>query len=172
MKSKKKSLLAVAIATLALSGVATAATETVSITPNRLGSLVLEESTIEDATALFGEPTETEEIGDGCWTGMRRLRWGTDLSIVFYLDDDTHRVLQPVVKDGTLDLADGNQWRVETGRGLKIGDSKRRLVDLYPKAKNYGTRTYTLLIREGYKYQTATLDGDDRVKKLSAAVSC
>ena len=167
----KKFILAIVLVA-SPTGLAAAATETVSITPNRLGSLVLEESTKEDAKALFGDPTNEKQLGDGCWPDMQRLRWGTGLTITFYSDDGVHRVLQPTVKETAIDLATGDQWRVETGRGLKIGDSKRRLLDLYPKAKNYGTRTYTLLVREGYKYQTATLDRGDRVTRLSAAVSC
>ena len=157
---------------LALTGVAAAATTTAEITPDKFGTLVLQESTIDDAKTLFGEPTQFKRLGEGCWDKMRRLKWGTGLTIFFYLSRGEQRVLQPVVKQRLLDLANGDQWRVETGRGLTIGDSKKRLLELYPKAKNYGSRTYTLLVKDGYKYQTATLDADDRVKKLSAAISC
>ena len=167
-----KRLTALVFALSVLAATARAATTTAEITPGRFGSLVLAESTLNDAKALFGEPTKTKRFGEGCWDNMRRLWWGDDLSIFFYESEGKNRVLQPIVKNAQIDLANGDRWRVETGRGLTIGDSKKRLLELYPKAKNHGTRTYTLLVKDGYKYQTATLDADDRVKKLSAALSC
>ena len=167
-----KKLVVAFVGVALFAGVAAAATTTATITPEKFGSLVLQESTVADAKALFGQPTKIRKLGPGCWDNMKRLYWGSGLNIYFYSSRGSHRVLQPIVKQTLIDLANGDRWRVETGRGLQIGDTEKRLLELYPKAKNHGSRTYTLLVRDGYKYQTATLDADDRVKKLSAALSC
>ena len=47
------------------------------------------------------------------------------------------------------------------------------MLVLYPNADNNGSgRTYNLVVKDGYKYLTATLDSDDRVASLLASESC
>ena len=149
-----------------------AATTTAEITPNRFGSLRLAETTLEEAKDILGEPSRVKRLGPGCWDKMKRVWWGDDLRILFILSGGHHVVHTPRVTATQIDVAGGDRWRVMTGRGLQVGDSKARLLELYPNARNYGSRTYTLLVRDGYKYQTATLDDHDRVKALAASHSC
>ena len=170
MKIRTLSLVSFLVVALA-SGVL-AATTTAEITPNRFGSLRLAETTLEEAKDILGDPTRVKRLGQGCWDKMKRVWWGDELRILFILSQGKHVVHTPRVTAPIIDVANGDKWRVETGRGLQIGDTRERLLELYPNAKNYGSRTYTLLVRDGYKYQTATLDDSDRVTALAASHSC
>ena len=167
-----KSSFIAAVLVLAMVSSALAATTTAEITPNKFGSLRLAETTLEEAKGILGEPTRVKRLGQGCWDRMKRVWWGDDLRILFILSGGDHVVHTPRVTATQIDVAGGDRWRVMTGRGLQVGDSKARLLELYPNAKNYGSRTYTLLVRDGYKYQTATVDDNDRVKALTASHSC
>jgi hypothetical protein len=167
-----KKALFLAMSALALAVPTSAATVDAEITPDRFGSFRISETTLREAKRTLGEPTKIERIGQGCWDRMKILKWGPDLRILFIYSGGHHVVHTPRTKARIIDVAGGDRWRMVTGRGLEIGDSKRRLLDLYPNAKNHGTRTYTLLVRDGYKYQTATLDRSDRVVALAASHSC
>jgi hypothetical protein len=130
-------------------------------------------TTLADAKAQLGEPTKINPIGRGCWDRMKRLSWGDHLKILFVYSGDHHVVHTPKVMAKQFPVAGNDRWRVATGRGLEVGDSKERMIELYPNADNHGRgRTYTLLVKDEYKYLTATLDSSDRVKSLLASESC
>ena len=169
---RSKFLVAVPFLVLLVAAPSGAATTEVSITPDRLGPLKIAETTLEEAKAHLGEPTNVRHLGRGCWDGMKRLSWGPDLKILFVRSEDHHVVQMPKVSAKDLDVAAGDRWRVSTGRELQVGDSERRLLDLYPRAKSRGGRSYTLIVKDGYKYLSARLDQADRVAWISAAESC
>jgi hypothetical protein len=167
-----KLLIAVPLVLLLAAGSSGAATTEARITPVRLGTIRISETTLEEAKAEFGEPAKIKPLGTGCWERMKRLYWGDDLRILFVYVDGRHVVLTPRVSARHVDLANGDRWRVATAEGLEVGDTEDRLRELYPRARNYGSRTYTLEVRNEYQYLSAILGQDDRVKALSASEQC
>lgn len=144
-----------------------------TITPGRLGPLKIGETTLAEAKEQLGDPTKINPIGDGCFPRMKRLSWGDDLKILFVYSEDHHVVHTPKVMAKQFPVAGNDRWHVATAKGLEVGDSKERMLELYPNADNNGSgRTYNLVVKDEHKYLTATLDPSDRVASLLASELC
>ena len=166
-------VVVLSLSSLLVVGPASATTLDASITASRLGSLRIMKTTLAEAKAQLGEPTKIKPLGDGCFARMKRLSWGDDLKILFVYSGDHHVVHTPKVMAKQFPVVNNDRWRVATARGLEVGDSMERMIELYPNADNNGSgRTYNLIVKDGYKYLTATLDSSDRVKSLLASESC
>jgi hypothetical protein len=96
--------------------------------------------TLGAAVAAFGTPSSTREEsrGTSCHTGWREL----GLRIVFVNLGSGGSACAASLGRAQSASAFGRRWR--TSRGLKIGDSTRRLRRLYPHALRRG-RTYRLV---------------------------
>ena len=171
MRSRWVAVLGLAI--LVVGPTAAAATTEATITVNGLGPLKIGETTLAEAKDQLGEPTKVNPLGDGCFARMKRLSWGDDLKILFVHSGGQHVVHTPKVMAKQFPVAGNDRWQVATARGLQVGDSMERMFELYPNADNHGSgRTYNLLVKDEYKYLTATLDPTDRVGSLLASESC
>jgi hypothetical protein len=169
----KRLVAVLCLAAFLVIGPASAATMDAIITTNRLGPLRLNKTTLAEAKAQLGEPTKINPIGQGCWDRMKRLSWGDDLKILFVYSRNHHVVHTPKVMSKQFPVSGNDRWRAATARGLEVGDTKERMLELYPNADNNGSgRTYNLVIKDGYKYLTATLDSDGRVASLLASETC
>lgn len=98
---------------------------------------------LSQAIVVFGEPTtirrRTIDTIRACVAGWREL--GLSMSFFHYA-----RSCVPERSCFYEAIATGHRWR--TAKGLRIGDSRRHLYQLYPKAQARG-QWRTLLIRPG-----------------------
>ena len=114
-------LLAVSPATLLA-----ASTATTTITADRkVGPLRIGNGTLSDATAEYGTPTSIHHRPSACIARWRPLR--LSMQFLSFTGD-------PCVS-GVLVFATAASNRWKTDRGLRVGNSKSRLLTLYPKAK-------------------------------------
>src|SRR5688500_12371344 len=89
-----------------------------------LGSLTYGESTLADATALFGAPTDRKTV-EGCVNTVI-ARWGPALRMFFDRDDGNTAYLAKVARY-YFRSPNGSGWEYHTGKGLKIGDTVEKL---------------------------------------------
>ena len=90
-----------------------------------VGPLRIGNGTLSEATAAYGTPTSIHHRPSTCIARWRPLRLSMQF-LSFTGDPCTSGVL-------VFSTAASRKWR--TDRGLEVGDSKARLLTLYPNAK-------------------------------------
>ena len=90
-----------------------------------VGPVKIASGTLADATAAYGTPTTIRHRPNACIARWRPLR----LSMQFLAFEGDPCVSGVLV----FSIAASKKWR--TDRGLRVGDTRQRLLTLYPKAK-------------------------------------
>jgi hypothetical protein len=152
-----KHLSLLAVLTVALTSTASAAPSFVIKRDSDIGGFVLARNgKISGAIAVYGNPTSREQFGyDECTVVWAALGIQSTFS---------HSYDNPCALSGChLETAiTGRQWK--TDRGLRVGDSLPRLRKLYPRAKVFLGKRWTLITRSfgGTRVPTllATLDAN------------
>jgi hypothetical protein len=106
----------------------------VTVSSEAIGRFRVEDDgTLQRAVEIFGEPTRRELTGHS--SEACRVDWEkSDLTMVFY-DLSGGGACDPRYGDFCEARISGQRWR--TRNGLKVGDSLRRLWELYPDSSEY-----------------------------------
>jgi hypothetical protein len=130
----KKIIVAAAAGAVLLVAAASASAHQFTIRGDwKMGSfLVKRDGTLRGAIDAFGAPGDVDRRSGGSSCVVRWPRHG--LRMAFY-NLGGHDACRPAHGFFSNARARGPHWR--TGRGLEIGDSRRRLRNLYPKAAHH-----------------------------------
>jgi hypothetical protein len=104
--------------------------ETALVTPGKAGPIVREETTLAQMRDWFGEPSARRTVTVAC-SRVIKARWGRRL-VVYAWRNRPRRVAAVFIRARSLRSAEHGELSVETARGLSVGDSRRRLRELYP----------------------------------------
>jgi hypothetical protein len=99
--------------------------------PTRAGPIIRGRTTIQEMRDWFGEPTSRKVIRVAC-VRVRRVKWGDDLKA--YINPDLGTADAIFVRSRTITSEEHGDLTLHTRRGLRIDDSERKLVRLYPDA--------------------------------------
>ena len=100
------------------------------VTPNRVGPIEMNETTVAETKEIFGEPRSRLVKQVGCFKVVR-LRWD-GLQTYHYKQSKT--IADVRIRDEQIQAAQG-VYRFHTKRGLQVGDTEARLRELYPHRK-------------------------------------
>jgi hypothetical protein len=127
-------VLAVAIGCsgFAVAGAATAHNPDV-IRPAKAGPIVREETTLAQLRDWFGPPTVRRPVTVAC-SRVTKARWGRRLQVYAWREGDRH-VAAVFVRRRSLHSNEHGDLTIHTARGLRVGDSERRLKRLYPRSR-------------------------------------
>lgn len=108
-----------------------------TITSTRIGNLRAGVATLRDVKAKFGAPSEFKSVTAVCGPGPHRVaQWGWGLVVHFFRSDGSWIMnARFKVRSETLATESAGSVRVETYKGLAVGASRRRLLNLYPNAQ-------------------------------------
>jgi hypothetical protein len=87
---------------------------------------------MEQMRRWFGPPTSSEVIRVAC-VRVRKVKWDNDLKA--YINRDLGTVDAIFVRNRTITSHRHGELTMHTQRGLRVGDSERRLRRLYPDAR-------------------------------------
>jgi hypothetical protein len=125
-------LLAALIAFLSLPGTAaTAHPRDLIVAGKRIGPVRLGITTLRRTKAYFGDPTVQKRVPLGCIRAIK-ARWGRRLTL-FFTTSRPHVAIQGTLRRRILTSRVHGRLRIHTRKGLRVGDSNRRLRRLYPK---------------------------------------
>jgi hypothetical protein len=96
----------------------------------RIGPVRLGTTTVRRAKAFFGEPTVQKRVPLGCIRALK-ARWGRRLTM-FFTAGRPHVAIQGTIRKRRIMSAVHGPLRIHTRKGLRVGDSNRRLRRLYP----------------------------------------
>ena len=136
----------------------TSAHERDVMTPQHVGPIVMNETTVAQMKDLFGEPRGRLVKRVGC-SKVVRLRWGR-LQTYHYRGPRT--IVDVRVRSDHVPARAG-AYRFHTRRDLRVGDSEARLQELYPKRKPlthpHGGHIHYRLAGEYEKLMAKVVDG-------------
>lgn len=101
--------------------------------PGRLGPILRERTTLAQMEEWFGEPSSRRVRQVGCVKAIK-VRWGRRLSAIAGRSGE-HLIAQATVKRRTIESAEHGELTLHTRKGLRVGDSERKLQRLYPKSE-------------------------------------
>jgi hypothetical protein len=135
--------------TLALAALPAAAHPADRFTKHRAGPIRNNKTTIGDLKDWFGQPDSVERVRRGC-IKVWRAKWGDRLRVYAAKHPEGgRRVAETWVNKRKITSDEHGTLRMHTRRGLRVGNSVKRLKDLYPKAQrhrfNKNTRWWQLL---------------------------
>jgi hypothetical protein len=122
--------------TLVLAGTHAAAHKPDVFTAKRAGPIKVEETTLDQATSWFGDPTATKQLHIGC-QDVTMARWGKRLKAYHHEVEGELVVAEVWLWKRNLTTDEHGTIAMRTRRGLRVGDTKARLVELYPSATRY-----------------------------------
>ena len=96
----------------------------------RVGPIVLGETSLRRAQSWFGAPSGRRRMGLGCIEAIR-VRWGDGLE-VFFSTRGRKRAIEGTIRKRAISSREHGRLEVHTRKGLRVGDSNRRLRRLYP----------------------------------------
>jgi hypothetical protein len=96
----------------------------------RIGPVRLGTTTLRRAKAFFGEPTVRKRVPLGCIRAIK-ARWGRKLTL-FFTAGRPHVAIQGTLRQRRIMSDVHGVLRIHTRKGLRVGDSNRRLRRLYP----------------------------------------
>lgn len=100
--------------------------------PARAGPIHQGETTMPEMKAWFGDPTSKKIIRVAC-VRVRRVKWGDDIKV--YVNRDLNTTDAIFIRSRTITSAEHGDLTMHTRKGLRIEDSERKLVRLYPNAE-------------------------------------
>jgi hypothetical protein len=103
------------------------------IRPAKAGPIVREETTLAQLRDWFGAPTVRRPVTVAC-SRVTKARWGRRLQVYAWRDEDRH-VAAVFVRRRSLHSSEHGDLAIHTARGLRVGDSERRLRRLYPRSR-------------------------------------
>jgi hypothetical protein len=156
----KMQLILLAVLTATLTATASAAPSFVIRRDNDIGGFVLARNgKISGAIAVYGNPTSREQFGyDEC-----TVVW-TELGIQSTF---SHSYDNPCALSGCHlgSVITGRQWK--TDKGLRVGDSLQRLRKLYPRAKIFLGKRWSLISRPFGGTRVPTLLATVNAKRIT-----
>jgi hypothetical protein len=158
-------LWAVAATTLWVTGIGAAPAQAHRhdlMSPNRAGPIVRGETRMRDLRAWFGDPTHRTTVRVGC---ERVIRAGWDGKLRVYSTRAAPRIVQAIfVRARTITSAEHGDLTMHTRKGLRVGNSERRLRRLYPRSEpetHAGHTHYRLrTAADGAYLMAKVVDGD------------
>jgi hypothetical protein len=96
----------------------------------RIGPVRFGTTRLRRTKAFFGEPTVQKRVPLGCIRAIK-ARWGRRLT-VFFTTDRPHVAIQGTLRERRITSDVHGALRIHTRKGLRVGDSNRRLRRLYP----------------------------------------
>jgi hypothetical protein len=103
------------------------------IRPAMAGPIVREETTLAQMRDWFGAPTVRRPVTVAC-SRVTKVRWGRRLEVYAWRDEGRH-VAAVFVRKRSIHSSEHGDLRIHTRRGLRVGDSERRLRRLYPHSR-------------------------------------
>jgi hypothetical protein len=103
------------------------------IRPSKAGPIVREETTLAQLRDWFGPPTVRRPVTVAC-SRVTKARWGRRLQVYAWRDEARH-VAAVFVRRRSLHSSEHGDLLIHTARGLKVGNSERRLRRLYPRSR-------------------------------------
>lgn len=100
--------------------------------PTRAGPIIRGRTTIQEMRDWFGEPTSRKVIRVAC-VRVRRVKWRDDIKAYINLDLGTADAI--FIRSRTITSQEHGDLTMHTRKGLRIDDSERKLVRLYPNSK-------------------------------------
>ena len=136
------------------------------MTPEQVGPITMNETTVAEMKDLFGEPRSRRVKTVGC-SKVVRLRWN---HIQTYHYKEPKTIIDVRVRSDHIPAETG-AYRFHTRRDLRVGDSEARLRQLYPHRKPMthpnGGHVHYRLAGDGEKVMAKVVD--DLVVELEAA---
>jgi hypothetical protein len=142
--------VAVVCSGLVVAGAATAHNPDV-IRPAKAGPIAREETTLAQLRDWFGPPTVRRPVTVAC-SRVTKARWGRRLQVYAWRDEDRH-VAAVFVRKRSLHSREHGDLTIHTARGLRVGDTERRLRRLYPRSRPQTHAGHT-----HYRLRTGALD--------------
>jgi hypothetical protein len=105
-------------------------------TANRAGPIKVGKTTLSEAKDWFGEPTKRRRVIVGCQVKLLKVKWGNYLKIYFSRGKN-RKVTEVWVRDRTITFDGLGELTMHTRQGLRVDASRRKIKDLYPKARRY-----------------------------------
>ena len=143
--------VAMAVAAMAVIGSPVSAHKMDSIRAGRrAGPIKLNETRLRQLKDWFGEPTAKKVTRVGCIRAVR-MRWGRRIvAIAPRFEGKVFPVAEVRVSKREVHFDSIGDLRLHTRRGLRVGDSERRLRRLYPHARGETHRGHThYILRSG-----------------------
>jgi hypothetical protein len=103
------------------------------IRPANAGPIVRDETTMAQMRDWFGAPSVRRTVTVAC-SRVTKARWGRRL-VVFAWRDEGRHVAAVFVRKRSIHSREHGDLRIHTARGLRVGDSERRLRRLYPRSR-------------------------------------
>jgi hypothetical protein len=103
------------------------------IKPSKAGPIVREETTLAELRDWFGPPTVRRTVTVAC-SRVIKARWGRRLQVFAWRDEARH-VAAVFVRRRSLHSNEHGDLMIHTARGLRVGDTERKLRRLYPRSR-------------------------------------
>ena len=139
MSRARSTTVAIAAATtagLVLGGAPAGAHKPDVFTAKRAGPIKVEQTSLDQATAWFGDPTVTKQLHIGC-TDVTMARWRKKLKIYHHEVEGELVAAEVWVWRRKIKSTDHGTIGMHTRRGLRVGDTRARLLELHPEATKY-----------------------------------
>lgn len=109
------------------------------INGHRAGPIRTGDTTLNQAEEWFGPADTVERVVVGCDVRLKKARWRGRL-VLFFGRRSQGTATEAKVLRRTLRSREHGEITVHTRKGLRIGDSRRKLRRLYPGALDYRHR--------------------------------
>jgi hypothetical protein len=158
----------VAIALSLIAGGTVHAHERDRFTAKQAGPIDVGKTTLDQTTKWFGDPSVTKKVQRGC-VKVTMARWGKSLKMYHYRIDGELEVAEVWVWRRTVTSTKHGDLTMHTIKGLRVGDSLDRLLELYPEASKYkykGKTFYELRPATPSKGRLRAVVKDEKVRGL------
>ena len=157
-------LLAATTAVSLAAVVAVAGADQGFVSVRKAGPIVRGETTFADVKSWFGEPDSKNRHDYQC-IRVIDARWHGDLNVLFDTFDNTMIVAK--VKTRSLVSQKHGEINFQTRKGLRVGNSARRLHNLYPNAERHEHQGFNHhILRDGGDGRLEATTEDSRVTEL------
>ena len=131
------------------------------INGHKAGPIRNGETTLEKAEEWFGPADAVKRVVVGCDVPLKRARW-EDRLVSFFGRGSSGTATETRILRRTLRSTVHGDITIHTRKGLRIGDSRRKLRRLYPQAIEYrhgGRQWYILKSSPSYGRLEAAVEG-------------
>ena len=138
--STRLGIAAVMVVTVALPSSLSAHEADLIKAGRKAGPIRLQRTTLSQARDWFGEPLRRRNFQYQCIQAIR-VTW-PEPQIIFTRDEE-RRAVTAKIRDRTVSSNEHGTLRIHTKKGLRVGDSERRLRELYPNKEGETHRGHT-----------------------------